>query len=644
MCGFAGFWNATGFHRDDGLAQLQRMSDALVHRGPDDEGAFVDGDVGVALGFRRLAIIDLTSLGHQPMASPSGRHQVVFNGEIYNHAELRAALRARGVVFRGRSDTEVLCAGFEVWGFRETLHRCAGMFAIAAWDTHDRVLRLARDRIGIKPLFTYAEHGFFSFGSEIKALQVGPRFSARINERAIPAYLSLLYVPGSASMLQGVEKLAPGSILEVADPTRATPASSRFWSVSAVAASVLQRETRLPDAEVLAEVESTLTSAVRSHMEADVPLGAFLSGGIDSTTVVALMQSVSSTPIRTFTVRFDDPVHDESEAASAIASCLGTEHTTIDLDGARALDWVPRLADIYDEPFADSSQLPSLLVAAAAKQHVTVVLTGDGGDELFGGYNRYTNGEALLPRVLGAPVALRRALGAMIDRTPAGSIDQWAHALGRIPGVPAVRLAEQKVRKLGGLLSADSLQQAYLQLISVGLRDGGQTVPEALLQAFGDEFSELPLFERMMLADQLSYLPENQMTKVDRASMASSLEARVPLLDHRVVEMSWRLPVDWKVRHGVGKYALRQIAYRRVPATLLDRPKTGFSVPLAAWLRGPLRDWAESHLDPASLRHGPLRVGDARTPWERLLRGYDDAAPAVWALIMFEAWRIRWIG
>jgi asparagine synthase (glutamine-hydrolysing) len=405
--------------------------------------------------------------------------------------------------------------------------------------------------------------------------------------------------------------------------------------------------TALPEADAGAEVERVLAEAVTSHLESDVPLGAFLSGGIDSTTVVALMQRASNRPVRTFTVQFDDPVHDEAPHAEAVAAHLGTEHTTIPLRGDDALALVPRLVDIYDEPFADASQLPSLLVSAAARRHVTVVLTGDGGDELFAGYNRYLYGERVLRRLDAIPRFARRAAARLVSAAPAGSIDRAAGRLACLPGVGGVRLAEEKARKLGRLMAMDTTAGRYHRLLGTGRPPVGaetEVLPLAVREAFSPGRAGAALLDRMLLADQLSYLPDNQMTKVDRASMAVSLEARVPLLDHRVAELAWRLPRAWLVRGGVTKWALRHIAYAHVPRALLDRPKVGFSVPLAGWLRGALRPWAEPLLSEGEVRHGPLDPGEVAACWRRLLAGFDDVAPAAWAMVTFEAWRRRWLG
>ena len=625
---------------------MRRMADTIQHRGPDDSGVFVEPAAGIALGFRRLAILDLTPLGHQPMASPSRRFQVVFNGELYNHHELRRDLEAAGIRFVGRSDTEALVAGFDEWGINETLRRANGMFAIAAWDGKEHRLTLARDRIGIKPLHVYHEPGYVSFGSELKALAAGPRFARRLNEEVVREYAALLYVPGPRTIWRDVIKLPPGTLLEIADPTQSLPSPQPYWSMVAAARNGRLGGHVLREAEIPAAVEGVLSEAVRSHLESDVPLGAFLSGGIDSTTVVALMRQESSRPVRTFTIRFDDPVHDEAAHAEAVAAHLGTEHTTIAIAGSDALDLIPGLVDVYDEPFADASQLPSLLVSAAARRHVTVVLTGDGGDELFAGYNRYLYGQRTLERLDRLPRLVRHGLSRVIDSAPSGSIDRAYGLAQRMPGSKQERLVEEKVRKLSRLLVLNTPVERYQRLVSTGLVPSGEReLPTsfAIAEAFGSSFPNATLLDRMLLSDQLAYLPDNQMTKVDRASMAVGLEARVPLLDHRVAELAWKLPAHWLVRGGVGKWALRHVAYKHVPRALLDRPKTGFSVPLAGWLRGPLRPWAESLLDASDLANGPLPATAVRAVWRRLCAGHDDAASGVWASLVFMAWSKRWL-
>ncbi len=650
MCGIAGIWTSGGIGPDEGRDIVRRMAQTIIHRGPDDEGQFVDPEAGVAFAFRRLSIIDLTPLGHQPMQSVSGRFTLVFNGEIYNHHTLRTELIHSGASFDGRSDTEVLCAGFEIWGVRKTLERAAGMFAIAAWDARDKCLVLARDRIGIKPLYVYADGQRVAFGSELKALHASPGFRTVLDADAMQDYLDLLYVPGPATIWKNVRKLSPGCLLEIRDPSAALPDEQRFWAIEDIARQGRLGGYVLTEKDAAMAVDEALRLVIGEHLQSDVPLGAFLSSGIDSTTVVAVASQVAERPIRTFTIRFDDPVHDESAAAEAIARHLGTEHTTIPLAGDAALDLIPRLPHIYDEPFADPSQVPSLMVAEAARRHVTVVLTGDGGDELFAGYNRYRFGRSLFPWLNRMPGFVRNAMAAMVDLMPAGSIDRGVRMGGTVvPALGRLRLAEEKARKLARLARFFGDERRYLALVST-TRDRARNravatirLPEALETAFARQTANASLLDRMLLADQLGYLPDNQMTKVDRASMAVGLEARVPLLDHRLVELAWRLPESWLLCHGESKRVLRQQVYRYVPRSLLDHPKVGFSVPLAAWLRGPLRPWAESLIGRDALRASPLDGQVVGTARDLLHAGNDDVALECWAYLQFEAWRRCWL-
>ncbi|MBL0937496.1 MAG: asparagine synthase (glutamine-hydrolyzing) [Gemmatimonadaceae bacterium] len=623
---------------------LLAMTRCIQHRGPDDGGIFLDPQAGVALGFRRLAIIDLTPLGHQPMSSPSGRYWLTFNGEIYNHHTLRRMLQDAGVQFRGRSDTEVLCAGFEVWGIRETLSRAAGMFGIALWDTQERTLTLARDRIGIKPVHVAQCNGVVSYGSELKSIVAAPEFQRALDEEAIREYAALLYVPGPRTVFRNTIKLPPGSFLTIRNPAAPLPEAEPFWSVQETARNGRLTGKVLDAQEGQRALESMLLRVTEEHLESDVPLGAFLSGGIDSSLVVALMTRVSRSPVRTFTIAFDSAEHDESAHAEAVARHLGTEHTTIPLRGADALDEVKTLVESYDEPFADSSQLPSLLVCRAARRHVTVVLTGDGGDELFAGYNRYRYSEQLFPKLDRMPRALRGLGGAALTSLPDAML-QAAYAMARAlsGSVPDERLVVGKLRKLGRLMSSDSDVARYLLLVATE-RAGGQNtpMPEALAAAFSAEAPATRL-DRMLLADQLSYLPDNQMTKVDRASMAASIEARVPLLDHRVIELSWRLPASSILEGGQSKAPLRKLLYQLVPRELIERPKTGFSVPLVDWLRGPLRPWAEELFRAPSLEGSPLDTRIVRDTWTQFVNGHDGYASSVWTSLMFESWRARWL-
>lgn len=644
MCGIAGYWQSGGLREESAREALDAMTRCIAHRGPDDDGAFVDAEVGVALGFRRLAIIDLTPLGHQPMQSPHGRFWLTFNGEVYNHHELRRELLNAGVQFRGRSDTEVLCAGLEVWGIQGTFERAAGMFGVAIWDTRERTLSLVRDRIGIKPLYVASANGVVSWGSELKSTMAGPRFASTLDEAAIQEYSALLYVPGPRTVFTNVRKVPPGSIVHIQDPSLALPEAIPYWSADQAARNGRIGGQSLDAADGQQKLEDLLLSVTAQHLESDVPLGAFLSGGVDSSLVVALMCQVSRDPVKTYTVAFDSTEHDESRHAEEVAKHLGTDHLTIPLRGQDALDEIPNLVESYDEPFADSSQIPSLLVCRAARRHVTVVLTGDGGDELFAGYNRYRYGSALFPKLGGIPGSIRRLGGALIGAVPKAGIDALYSAVRTLPlGVPEERLVADKVSKLARLLRSDSDEDRYRLLVSTArLREVPRSAsPWALSRAFNVAGSA-SLLDRMLLADQLGYLPDNQMTKVDRASMATSLEARVPLLDHRVIELAWQLPGASLLEGGQSKAPLRKLLYKHVPRALIDRPKTGFSVPLSQWLRGPLRPWAEERFTLSSLHGSPLDATEVRTSWHRFLAGHEGLAPFVWTSLMFEAWRARW--
>jgi asparagine synthase (glutamine-hydrolysing) len=646
MCGVAGFFWTRNRGPDEMRGIASRMADAIAHRGPDDSGVWVDSAAGIALGFRRLAIVDLSAQGHQPMRSASGRFIIIFNGEVYNHQSLRRELEASGCRFRGHSDTEVILAAFDQWGIERAIRRFIGMFAIAVWDVSSRELSLIRDRLGIKPLFVYHRDGLVSFGSELKALLAGPAFDRTLDTSALTAYLRYLYVPAPQSIFRHVTKLTPGHILKIADPTAPLPASSPFWSAGTAAKQGLTAQFSGGDHDAIAELETLLTDAVRLRMQADVPLGALLSGGIDSSTVVALMQVSANRPVKTFTIGFDQQEFDEAAHARAVAKHLGTDHTELHLAGADALALIPRLAEMFDEPLADPSQIPTFLVCELARREVTVALTGDGGDELFGGYNRYIQGEQMIAGFERWPSLLRRlsasGLTSLAPRTWNRMRDTLRPAF---PVAGRTRHLGEKMHKLGDLLRAESRPAMYRSLLSAW-QDPEQLVvggvaagnPDGALH--GD--SQLALMERMMLADQTSYLPDDLLAKLDRASMAVSLEARVPILDHRVVEFSWRLPRRFKVRDGRGKWILRQILNKHVPRALVDREKMGFSVPLAQWLAGPLRNWAGDLLL-SSETEGILRSTVVRREWDRFLAGDSTSSAGIWAVVMFRSWSDRWL-
>lgn len=653
MCGIAGYWADAPGRREDRLEAVRRMADTLKHRGPDDSGAWTEDDIGVALGFRRLSIIELTKAGHQPMASADGRFMIVFNGEIYNHNVLRPKLESRGIQFRGRSDTEVLCNAFSVWGIEATLRRCEGMFAIAVWDRTERVLTLARDRLGIKPLYVHWEPGFISFGSEMKALIAGPQFSRALSPESVDAFLRYLYVPAPASIFKATFKLKQGHLLHVRDPSSSLPESTPYWSLNEAYLSRQGDRVQMSEDEAISRLDSVITGAVRSHLEADVSVGAFLSGGIDSSAVVALATKATPTPVRTFSVAFDEREHDESTHAAAIARHLQTEHTSIRLSSDAALAIVPSLGGIYDEPFADPSQIPALLVCRAAREHVAVALSGDGGDELFAGYNRYGYGATVAQSVLGIPTSWRKLASSVLAYPRTSAWDRvYAGVSPFLPPSRRERLVGEKIAKLAKVLRAESSADLFDRLVSMwppeaalvtGQIDAADrfTAPYA---AQSSNLEGLDLIEQMLLADQLGSLADDQLAKVDRASMAVSLEVRVPLLDHRVVEESWSIPMHLKVAGGVPKHILRRLAYRHIPQDLLDRPKMGFSVPISSWLRGPLKPWALELLDQRIPELDELLfrepINDA---WKRLQSGDDSRGLGLWAVLMLRQWGLRWL-
>ncbi len=644
MCGLAGFWHPDATSPEAALHDAAGcMTDAIAHRGPDDRGTWADADAGVVLGFRRLAILDLSPTGHQPMLSPDGRYVVVFNGEIYNYQDLRVELESHGARFRGTSDTEVMLAGIERWGPAATFARLWGMFAIALWDRHDRTLWIARDRLGKKPLYYGWAGGSFLFGSELKALRAHPACPTRVSPQALASFLRFAYVPSPHCIYEGLHQLLPGSYAIVRDGQATV---TRYWDPRAVATEGAAHPSVLDDAAAIDELDGLLRDATRRRMIADVPLGAFLSGGIDSSAVVALMQAGSAQPVRTFTIGFAEGGYDEAQDAAAVAAHLGTAHTALYVTPEEARAVIPRLADIYDEPFADSSQIPTFLVAQMARRDVTVALSGDGGDEVFGGYNRYLWAPAIERRASALPGWARRGVG----RTLAGVAPSTWDAAGRLVGGGASaamgqRALGDKMHKLGTALSAASADDLYLSLVSQWQRPpvAGAAAEHPLLLRDASLQAAAPAFvDRMMLADTMTYLPDDILVKVDRATMAVSLEARAPLLDHRVVEWGWRQPRSRRLRDGQGKWALRQVLRRYVPDALIDRPKSGFAVPVHAWLRGPLRAWAEDLLSEASLRDSLLDAAPVRRAWREHLAGRANHLPQLWTVLMWQAWRARW--
>jgi asparagine synthase (glutamine-hydrolysing) len=629
MCGLTGFV-ASATASEDLVSIVRRMHAALAHRGPDDAGEWVDADSGAALGFRRLAIIDLSPAGHQPMLSASSRYVATLNGEIYNFEELRRELRAAGLAppFRGHSDTEVMLAAFDAWGIDAAVRRFNGMFAIAVWDREARKLLLIRDRMGVKPLYFGFAGSTFVYASELKALRQHPGFDAQIDRDALALYMRFMVVPAPFSIYKGIGKVLPGTIVTF-DPASRETKTSTYWSVSDVATRGAARPFEGSEEDASQAVEAVLRDAIRIRMVADVPLGIFLSGGVDSSLVAALMQSESASRVRSFSIGFPHEAYDESKFAASVARHLGTDHTELTVTSQDALDVIPKLPSIYDEPFADSSQIPTHLLSMLARRHVTVSLSGDGGDELFGGYTRYILAQKYLRRIAATPRSLRPAMAGSLKML---STRSWDRLLGPRMG--------EKVHKLARVMATGNSDAMYFELVShwSNVVTGG-VAPEIPVTRRESWPSLHDPVERMMFFDQISYLPDDILAKVDRASMAASLEVREPLLDYRLVELAWTLPLSMKVRGGRGKRVLRRVLDRYVPASLIERPKMGFGIPLDDWLRGPLREWAESLLDPASLHaEGFFDVPAVRAKWEELLSGRGDWKYYVWAVLMFEAW------
>ena len=704
MCGLTGFLTTDASILSRAEAEASRMALAIQHRGPDDAGAWADATAGIALGFRRLSILDLSSEGHQPMHSASGRFVMTFNGEIYNHADLRDLLSVSQLgmpaqPWRGHSDSETLLACLEAWGLEETLKKIVGMFAIALWDTQTRTLHLARDRFGEKPLYygwvttTSTAAPAFVFGSEIKAVRAYPGFANQVSREALALYMRFTYVPAPFSIYQNIFKLEPGCILSVYTDSRSNNSTKnnvkfeqwvklpelahlpivptaplrpptlqaglrmhRWWSLTSLVEAGSHNQISSEE-EVLKSLEQCLKDAVRVQSLADVPLGAFLSGGVDSSCIAALMQAQANSKVKTFTVGFEESGFDESPYARAIAEHLGTEHNELFVTAKQAQAVIANLPSMYDEPFADSSQIPTYLICKAARQQVTVALSGDGGDELFGGYNRYFWGPRIWSRLALLPYPARQAFSAAVRAVPPAGWDTlFGPVNALLPDSKKFFRAGVKLHKLAASLSGvRGMDDFYKSLVSEwqdpaqvvkGVRDDSRGGANFVIRendfmlsdpwpTAGVEQHELS----MMYNDCMTYLPDDILCKVDRASMATSLETRAPFLDHRVAELAWGLPLNMKIRNGQGKWALRQVLYKYVPENLIDRPKAGFAIPVGQWLRGPLKDWAEVLLDENRLEvEGYFYSKPIRDRWAQHLSGRYDHTASLWAVLMFQSW------
>jgi asparagine synthase (glutamine-hydrolysing) len=650
MCGIAGILTTQVVSE----ATVRAMARSLAHRGPDDEGVWIDREAGIGLGHRRLSIVDLSKAGHQPFASRCGRYVLTFNGEIYNHADIRRDLETCGAIpWRGHSDTETLMEAIARWGLKEALRRSSGMFALGLWDRETRQLHLARDRVGEKPLYYGWNGASILFGSGLAAFRAVPGFAAPVDRRALSLYFRFNCVPGPWSIHRDIFKVMPGSIVTldaraIGQPHMLLPDATspgpharceRFWSL----ADVVRAERVAPESDPVRAsdtLEASLTAAIARQTMGDVPIGAFLSGGVDSSLIVALMRNAIGSRVRTFTIGFEDPAYDEAPHAAAIARHLGTEHHEYYLTPQAAIDTIDRLPAIYDEPFADSSQIATHILSSETRRTVTVALSGDGGDELFGGYNRYIMTSRIFDRLALIPASARRGLGRMIGGVSSDTLDRMA----TLPLMPKMAMLGNKAHKVArAMRTGGALEDIYAAFTEewhagVPLEDC-TTQPVFRPDAFGENLTRE---EQMMYWDIMTYLPDDILTKVDRASMDVGLEVRAPMLDPEVIACAWRTPLSLKVRDGLGKHILREVLYRHVPPALIERPKSGFGVPLGRWLRGPLRDWGEEGLSYSSLAaFEGLDHAAIRQRWDQHQRGTHDWTAALWSVLMLTRWHAQ---
>ena len=645
MCGITGYIDSNSqFSENEHQAVITGMMDRITHRGPDDSGIWMDESKQVVLGFRRLAIIDLTPTGHQPMLSHDGRYVIIFNGEIYNFLDIRQELSGLGFSFRGTSDTEVMLAAITAWGIKDALKKFNGMFAFALWDRREKALTLARDRLGIKPLYYGWHHRLFLFGSELKCLTANPVFHGEINRDALCLYLRHNYIPAPYTVYKGIHKLEPGAFLTIFPTSDGQPlVTEPYWVFNDVVENGVLSRFRGDEKEAVDQLEKLLMDSVKQRMVADVPLGAFLSGGIDSSTIVALMQAQTSIPVKTFTIGFQEKGYNEAGFAREVAAYLKTDHTELYVTPSEARAVIPDLPGIYDEPFSDVSQIPTCLISRLARKDVTVCLSGDGGDELFFGYERYfwMDKWAHLSSV---NKTLNR-LGSLVFRACGSEDNAWVwNGPGRfIPQGKARRLRE-RMNKLSILLENPRPEWVYKDFVShwknpESVIRGGQEPTSILMnKCLWPQINSIN--EMMIYLDTKTYLTDDVLVKVDRASMSASLETRAPLLDdHRLIEFAWTLPMDYKYRDNKGKWILRQVLYRHVPRMLIERPKMGFAVPIDSWLRGPLKDWAGDLLDDDLLKkQGFFNPQPIREKWAEHLSGQNDWQYYLWDILMFQSW------
>lgn len=640
MCGIAGALYRAATRSEEIEKNLAAMLGPIFHRGPDAGGTWSDAQSGIGLAHRRLAIVDLSEAGRQPMVSKSGRYTIVFNGEIYNHPQIRIDVGA--TEWRGHSDTETLLAGFDKWGIQATVQKAVGMFAFAVWDAQTHKLILCRDRMGEKPLyygwFGTGNNRIFLFGSDLAALRAHPAFEAPVDRNALCTFLRFNCIGQDQSIYAGVNKLLPGTILEVSDQGSAeTPTA--YWSFESAVAAGKNTPFAGSATEAVDRLEALIRTSLAGQMVADVPLGAFLSGGVDSSAIVALMQTQSERPIKTFTIGFEDRQFNEATYAKDVAHHLGTDHTELYVTAEQARAVIPDLPRMYSEPFADSSQIPTALVSQLARQHVTVALSGDAGDELFGGYNRYLMTDKLWGKLSKIPTPLRRAMAkAIYSANPA--------TLNRLFGFLPMSHPGDKLHKGAALLDSGDIDELYLRMVSqwndpASVVIGGHDVSRSTAADMRSA-ARISDIEHMMAVDTLTYLPDDILTKVDRAAMAFSLETRVPLLDHNIVEFAWSLPLDVKLRNGTGKWPLREVLYRHVPKRLIERPKMGFGVPLGDWLRGPLREWGADLLSSARVHNdGFFDQKKILEKWDEHQSGKRSWQHQLWCILMFQAWLVE---